>query len=136
LIGDSRLLKESQKASIDLVGKYGGLEVWKPALHKAYKSLHNNEEIGDYFEEKIGFEQHFAIVNSLLRVLTGDFNFYYKDTVRKIHSKFCIRESHYAIFMMHLEGALAETSVPRCDIAIALQRFKDFGVLICSGTTA
>jgi hypothetical protein len=136
LIGNSRLHKETQQASIDLVGKHGDVEMWKPAVHKAYKSLHDNGEITDYFVERMGFEQHFAIVNSLLRVLKGDFNFYYKDTLVKIHRKFCIPKSHYAIFMMHLEAELMDTAIPRCEIAIALKRFRAFEMLICCGSSS
>jgi len=136
LRGDSRLHKESQKASIDLVAKYDGIQAWKPAMHKAYLNLHQNTEVADYFEEKIGFEQHFAVVNALLRVLKGDFNFYYKETLRKIHSRFCIRRSHYAVFMLQLEEVLGEMTISRSDAVIALQRFKDLEVLICSGLGA
>lgn len=133
LVGNSRLHKESQKASIDLVGKYEGIQVWKAALHKSYRALHENAEIADYFEEEIGFEQHFAVVNALLRVLKGDFNFYYKETLRKIHSRFCVRRSHYAVFMLYLNTALGETAISRSDALMALQRFKDLETIICNG---
>ena len=135
LIGDSRLHKETQKASIDLIKKYGGVDIFHPILLKVFLTIYENPEIETFSEDTVNFEQQNSIINSLLRVLKGDCNLYYKETLRKIHSHLNIHQADYAVLMESVRGVLRDMGMAEGDLDLVIVRFKALEGLICRQTS-
>jgi hypothetical protein len=132
LLQGSRKYKQVLKSTVDIVQKYGGSSHWQPALHSLYRSFYSSPEITIYFEEQIGFEECSHMLNVILRIIRGDYNFYYKEALRRLHAKHCISKAHFQCFLSALRGIMEDAGIARGDIETVMVRFTELEQYLCT----
>ena len=138
LMRGSRLCREEAASKIDFVRRSGGLDCWQPLIHSAVKRFHESDIVSEIGLKDMGFEQTSAKVNSLLRIARGDYNFYYREALRRVHSPYNIEVPQFRQFLLELRAAFFAGTHNAEDAALLLQRFASFEEVICrrSGTQA
>ena len=132
LIQGSRQFKEELKGKINLVTKYGTEDLWKHHIGEFFHHFLECKDIASFFIENIGTEESSMIACSMLRVIRGDFNFYYKETLKKIHHRMKISGKIYTEFLMELHKHLSTVIDDEEDANLAVKRFKLLQEYICS----
>ena len=131
LVMGSRVYKEESRNKINFVEKYGGAQGWMKLMMEFFTEFHREEDVNILFTENLSVEESGMIVCSLLRVIRGDYNFYYKEALKRVHHRLSIRKSQYAKFLTQMEGAVMRLTDSEEDTKLILLRFKQLEEYIC-----
>ena len=131
LVKGSQVYKEEIRRTVDMVAKHGGEDVWRPLLITGLNKLVATTGISVYFEEQLGVEECHMMVSGLLRVLRGNYNFYYKEALRRLHQRKGVTVEHFQVFITGLEGVVRDAQINAGDAAIVVKRFKSMEEYIC-----
>lgn len=126
----SRASRAQAAKSQNFVEMYGGEDLWRPAILAALQDFYQRDEIIDFVLDGMSHEQILLVSNSLFRILRGDYNFYYKETLRKVHFRYDITPKHYQTFLLVIEEVATPMCVPEHTQAI-MRRFREFQQYIC-----
>lgn len=132
LLQGSRKYKQVLKNTLDVVQKYGGISRWQPMLQSLYSSFYSSPTITVYFEEQVGFEECAHMLNVILRIVKGDYNFYYKEALRRLHTKHSISKFHYQFFLTNIRRMMEDAGISHGDIETVMERFTDLEEYICA----
>lgn len=115
--------KASAASMLDYVQKYNGEDYGRAHVSIMVRKMLKNPQYGSYFENSVSVEECSFIKHCILRILRGNYNFYYKETLRKLHAEAEISEEHFTIFSL----ALSDT-----DRQGIMTRFRELQGYICS----
>lgn len=125
-------LKRQEMAN--LVEKYGE-SLWKDVVKSTISDLFTELNSTTEGLESVGNEQASMIQKGFLRIIQGDYNFYYVSALSRVHKSLNITPSMYATFLVVLSAALAATYISPAETTLILKRFQDLQPAICSGNT-
>ena len=134
LVQESRAYKEETNNKINFVERHGGTDVWKRKLRDFLVVLVKLREVSDLFCENIGIEETEMIMCGLMRVIRGDYNFYYKEALKKVHHRKNIAAWQYDLFLKSIEGVFREVTQSEEETQLILQRFEQMEKFICRPT--
>lgn len=120
-----RRLKSELKGNIDLLGKYGGRQVWTQSLQSLHLYLTQKSFI-PCFADSFSLEEEEMMSAAYRRVLKGDYGIHYKEAVRRIHQNKGITEADFEGFLKGVKRMLAEQGVSGQDGDLAVARFRSF----------
>lgn len=132
LLQGSRKYKQVLKSTLDIVQKYGGSSHWQSALHSLYRTFYSSPDITVYFEEQVGFEECSHMLNVILRIIRGDYNFYYKEALRRLHARHCISKAHFQCFLSAMRGIMEDAGIVKGDIETVIVRFAELEQYLCA----
>ena len=132
LLQKARRCKLVLKQTTDLVQKYGGCEHFAQVLRGLRQRFYCSPEILPYFSDPLNIEGFSCKLHVLLRILKGDYHFYYKETIFKLHSRYHITKTHYKLFLSAVQGLLLEANVKKGDVDMALERLRELEPFICA----
>jgi hypothetical protein len=92
------------------------------------REMLKNPQFGDYFENNPSVEECYFIKRCFLRIFRGNYNFYYKETLRRLHAKARINEKHFKAFINEVESL----PLSDADLEGIRMRFKELQSYICS----
>lgn len=116
--------------SIDFVLKYG-LKVWKPVVQRLTTDLVKEKYGCKETLESFSEEQVSMIQRGFLRIIQGDYNFYYVAALKRIHIQLCITQRLYDSFLATLSAMMADTPVTAVEADTVLRRFRELRCSIC-----
>ena len=125
-------LKRSER--LDLVQKYGE-SMWKGVANSLVSAVTDIASNSTGPVESFGEEQIHMIWRGIMRILQGDYNFYYVGALHRIHKSLCIPSRDYDSFLSVLLPTLAATSLSPTDSDIIVSRFVELRRAICSGNS-
>ena len=125
-------LKKQEKT--DLVAKYGET-MWKEVVHCLVSALVTKLQSSTEPQESFGQEQSHMIQRGFLRVIQGDYNFYYVAALSRLHKSLCIPSTVYDFFLTILLSTLISTPLSPSETDAVLKRFQDLRHAICSGNS-
>ena len=126
----SRASRAQAAEAQNFVEMYGGEDLWRPAIIAALLDFYQRDEIVDFVLDGMNHEQMLLISNSLFRILRGDYNFYYKETLRKVHFRYDITPKQFQTLLLVLGDVVTPICLPEHTQAI-IRRFKEFQSYIC-----
>lgn len=132
LLEGSRKYKRVLQSRLDVVQKYGGVSRWQSLLQSLYCSFYSSPSVTVYFEEQVGFEECAHMLNVILRIVKGDYNFYYKEALRRLHIKLSISKFHYHFFLSTVKRILEDAGISHRDIEVVMERFTELEEYICA----
>ena len=124
--------QEIAKNKQDFVEKYGGMQFWLPQIQFLISEVLKNSDYGNYFEEIPNIEECSFIIHCFSRIIRGNYNFYYKETLGKLHSKCGISLVHFDSFLKGIEAVLMGVEISRGDSEEILRRFRELKDYICA----
>jgi len=127
-----RTYKASAAAMHDYVQKYGGIEFWQSHVNFMLLELLKNPDYGGYFDDNVNIEGCYFIKQCILRILRGNYNFYYKETLGKLHAKCRVAHLHYSAFLIGVEGLMEGLPIQLTDKHNIMRRFKELQNYICT----
>ena len=130
LLCRSRASRTQAAERLNFVEKYGGGKSWEPVVYAALLKFYRHDDIEGFVLEGMSPDQMLLVSNSVMRVLRGEYNFYYKEILRKVHQNYTISPHHFQILLQVLAEAVSPICSPEHTEAI-LQRFKEFKPYIC-----
>lgn len=130
LLCRSRASRTQNAEKLNFVEKYGGVRFWESAICAMLPGFYRQDDIVNFVLEGMSHDQLLLIARSILRILQGDYNFYYKETLRKVHFHYLITSKHFQVFLQIIAEVLTSICSSEHTEAI-LQRFKEFEPFIC-----
>lgn len=125
-------LKKQEKT--DLVAKYGA-KLWKEVVSSLVSALVNELLSSTEPQESFGEEQAHMIQRGFLRIIQGDYNFYYVAALNRVHKSLCIPQATFDSFITILFPTLAATPLLPSETDAVIMRFQDLKRAICSGNS-
>lgn len=113
LIRSSHLYKAEIRNKVDFVELCGGPQVWLLPMRRAVLAFQRDRRVKELFQNQMGPEAADMKVCTLLRVLKGDYSFYYKEALRKTHDKVEVRKEHFRCLLEWLRPVLVEIAGER-----------------------
>lgn len=110
LIKVSRQYKVDTRNKVDYVELCGGMLVWVLPLRRAISAFQHDGRVAALFPDKMGPEALDMKACTILRVLKGDYNFYYKEALRKTHDNVNVRKEHFKCFLEWLRPVFVEVA--------------------------
>lgn len=132
LVQGSREFKEEQKAKTNIMERCGGEAVWKQHIHGFFLQFHASKDIASLFTENLGIDEANMITCSLLRVIRGDYSFYYKEALKKMHHRLHISTQIYDLFLLELHKHLTALTDSKEEASMVLRRFQQLKEYICA----
>jgi hypothetical protein len=132
MVQGMRRFKASTACMIDYVQKYHGEDFWKVHVNIMVLEMLKTPQYGGYFENNVSFEETSFIKHCILRILRGNYNFYYKETLCRLHTKARINETVFKSYMNGVEGLMEGLSLSDTDRLGIMMRFRELQSYICS----
>lgn len=126
--------KLKKQEMTNLVEKYGE-RMWKEVVKSLVSDLLIELNRSTETLESIGDEQTRMIQRGFLRIIQGDYNFYYVTALNRVHKSLNIGSSIYNTFLVVLSATLATIPITPAETSIIVKRFQDLQQAICSGNT-
>jgi len=110
LLRSSQQYKVESRNKVDFVELCGGPLVWLLPLRRAVLAFQQDGRVRELFQEQMGPEAADMKACTLLRVLKGDYSFYYKEALRKTHDRVDVRKEHFGCLLEWLRPVLVEVA--------------------------
>lgn len=115
--------KQELKGATNFIQRYGGPDFWEVISIRLRNRLRNDSLIGDLFQ-CLNPEESSSMMRGYQRVLEGNYNMYYKQTLLKIHKNLGITSKQYEAFLNGFEYAVCGQTITAEDCAVIIKRFK------------
>lgn len=132
LVQGSRQFKAEQQNKTNVAERCGGEALWKQHIGAFFQKFQAAKEVSGFFAENLGIDEANMITCSLLRVVRGDYNFYYKEALKKVHHRLQISPSTYSLFLSELHKHLELVTDCQADVVLVLKRFQQLQEYICA----
>jgi len=132
LVQDSRQFKADQQNKANVAERCGGEALWKQHIGAFFQQFQTTKEASDFFAENLSIDEASMITCSMLRVVRGDYNFYYKEALKKVHHRLKIPAPTYSLFLSGLHKYLETVTECQTEAAVVLRRFQQLQEYICA----
>jgi len=123
MMGNIKRYKLEMQGATNFLQRYGGLEFWELVLWRLRDRLRRDAAVGDIYQS-INPEEDRTMQRGFKRILEGNYNIYYKQTLMKIHRHLGVTARQYAGFLHAFEQVVCVSPVTQEDCGIILKRFK------------
>lgn len=127
----TRLSRMEAVSKVDFVERHGGAEAWRGQLTASLIAFYKHELVAQMALEDIGCEQLHMKISAFLRILRGDYNFYYREALKKVHAHLSLQRSQFHQLLVELQPTLLAVTQSQEDTMLLLQRFSTFEEFIC-----
>lgn len=123
MMGNIKRYKLEMQGATNFLQRYGGLEFWEGVLWRLRDRLRRDTVLGDIYT-CVNPEEDRTMQRGFQRILEGNYNIYYKQTLMKIHRNLGVTARQFACFLHAFEQVVCVSPVTQEDCGIILKRFK------------
>ena len=123
MMGNIKRYKLEMQGATNFLQSYGGIEFWEAALWRLRDRLRRDAVLGEVYQ-CVNPEEDRTMQRGFQRILEGNYNMYYKQTLMKIHRHLGVTTKQFACFLHAFEQIICVSPVTPEDSSIILKRFK------------
>jgi len=122
MMGNIKRYKMELRGATNYLERYGGCEFWNPIMSHVMERLAEEPSLNRLLSD-ISQEEYLMMRRGLERVLEGNYNMYYKQSVARIHKPMGITAEMFVLFTNLLEQVIGRTVISPHDCGIIMRRF-------------
>ena len=122
MMGNIKRYKMELRGATNYMERYGGYEFWNPVMDNIMERLAEEQSISRLLLD-LNEEEYRMMRAGMERVLEGNYNMYYKQSLIQIHKPMGITAEMYVTFMNLTEQVMSRIAISPHDCGIIMRRF-------------
>lgn len=131
MMGNIKRYKLELKGTTNFYERYGGGSFWDVVLAQLHGRLGEDGVLSKFFIH-MNFEQSSMLQRSYQRILEGNYNMYYKQSLIRVHKNLGVTTKDFVCFLKIVEQLFSHTQVSPQDCSILVRRFRMLENCVCS----
>lgn len=122
MMGNIKRYKMELRGATNYIERYGGCEFWSPIMSHVMERLAEEPTLNRLLSD-ISQEECRMMRRGLERVLEGNYNMYYKQSLALIHKSMGVTEEMFVLFTNLIEQVIGRIAISPHDCGIIMRRF-------------